>query len=300
MLKAWAQLVRLPNVFTAPADVIAGAALGYHAMDGSVLPANLVCLCLISICYYAGGMILNDVADLEEDKRERPQRPLPSGRIAYSHANIAGSGLLLIGLLLGFTRLPVEKQLWESWPLLLLPVLILSYNFWFKNTWLGPFNMGLCRGCNLMLGTLMMHEVSPATYFAVVIAVLYITGVTLIAYDETRVGTFWRMTIGIVLIEFASVMLVAESCSFQSKVTPIHVYWAMAMAGLFVMAQLALWLPAWEKRTPPLIGRAIKYSIMGLIVIDTIHTMLGIGYPGLLVLLLLLPALYLGKFIYST
>jgi hypothetical protein len=52
--------------------------------------------------------------------------------------------------------------------------------------------------------------------------------------------------------------------------------------------------------TPEAVQSTIKFCIMGLIALETIHLMFSIGLPGLLLLLLLIPALYLGKFIYST
>ena len=42
--------------------------------------------------FYTAGMILNDVADLEVDRRERPERPLPSG--AVSRTALAAFGAL--------------------------------------------------------------------------------------------------------------------------------------------------------------------------------------------------------------
>jgi len=300
MFKAWAQLVRLPNVFTAPADVIAGAALSYHALNETVLPANLVWLCLMSVCFYAGGMILNDVADVEEDRRERPFRPIPSGRISFRHATLAGFGLLLTGLILGFIQLPESKPLWEGWPFLALFLLIICYNFYLKHTVFGPVVMGLCRGCNLMLGTIMISEINNACYFAAVINTIYITGVTIIASDETRQAKGWKMISGLSLIFLSLGMLVTICNQFSLKVSPHHVIAMQWMSLILVVAAATLWIPIIRNPVPANIGRGIKYSIMGLIVINTIYATLGLGFIGLLVLLLLIPALFLGRFIYST
>jgi len=78
-LKAYLQLVRLPNAFTAVADVAAGfLACGGVAGDWR----QGVLIAAASACLYSGGIVLNDVCDLDVDRRERPGRPLPSGRIA--------------------------------------------------------------------------------------------------------------------------------------------------------------------------------------------------------------------------
>ena len=94
---AWLQLVRLPNLFTAAADVAAGF-LFTHAVltDRDVLPMAL--LVVASVLLYAAGVVLNDVFDYGLDCRERPERPFPSGRISLAAARCAGWGSLFAGL----------------------------------------------------------------------------------------------------------------------------------------------------------------------------------------------------------
>ncbi|MCP8713015.1 UbiA family prenyltransferase, partial [Streptomyces sp. AC04842] len=72
---AWAELLRLPALFTVPGDTLAGvAAAGGRPDPRALLPIGS------SLCLYAAGMVLNDWADRAEDAVERPHRPLPSGR----------------------------------------------------------------------------------------------------------------------------------------------------------------------------------------------------------------------------
>src|SRR5262245_11737347 len=99
-IKAWAQLLRIPNVFTALADVIAGALLALHRWPEGDEVLTLIRVCLASACLYSAGMVLNDFFDVEEDTRERPFRPIPSGRVKKETASRVGFGLLLIGLIL--------------------------------------------------------------------------------------------------------------------------------------------------------------------------------------------------------
>ncbi|MZG15114.1 prenyltransferase, partial [Streptomyces sp. SID5914] len=75
-LGAWAELLRLPALFTVPGDALAGAAAA-GARPG---PRTLLAIGS-SLCLYEAGMALNDWADRAEDAAERPHRPLPSGRI---------------------------------------------------------------------------------------------------------------------------------------------------------------------------------------------------------------------------
>src|SRR5436309_14576826 len=94
-VKPYLQLVRLPNLFTAAADSLAGWLLVSGPLDapGQWLP--LVCA---SVCLYAGGIVLNDVFDIDVDRGERPGRPLPSGRVAFRVAVSLGWALLVLGL----------------------------------------------------------------------------------------------------------------------------------------------------------------------------------------------------------
>ncbi len=73
---AWAELLRLPALFTVPGDALAGAAAA-GARPG---PRTLLAIAS-SLCLYEAGMALNDWADRAEDAVERPHRPLPSGRV---------------------------------------------------------------------------------------------------------------------------------------------------------------------------------------------------------------------------
>ena len=80
--RAYAQLIRLPNVFTALADI----ALGWLCAVAAGTPAarwpSFLLLMASSACLYSAGMIWNDFFDVEQDQRERPFRPIPSGRIS--------------------------------------------------------------------------------------------------------------------------------------------------------------------------------------------------------------------------
>src|SRR5690242_2306567 len=93
-IKPYLQLVRLPNVFTAAADSLAGWLLvrGTFETPGRWLP-----LLAASMAIYAAGIALNDVFDLATDLKERPDRPLPSGQVSRSFAVSLGAILLLLG-----------------------------------------------------------------------------------------------------------------------------------------------------------------------------------------------------------
>src|SRR3954463_16773363 len=132
-----ARLVRLPNVFTALADICLGA------LAADALPErwpSFLCVLLASGLLYSSGMVWNDYFDIEQDRRERPFRPLPSGRVSGPAALRLGTGLLAGGwaaaALAGF-----HAETWDPVPAAvggLLVAAILLYDRWLKRTPAGP------------------------------------------------------------------------------------------------------------------------------------------------------------------
>jgi 4-hydroxybenzoate polyprenyltransferase len=108
-LLAYLQLFRLPNVFTAMADI----AMGFWFTHATVSGADWIVFALLLIassCLYTAGMVLNDVYDLEIDRRERPQRPLPSGRIDARFAKVLGLSLLIAGIVFASAVSALQKS----------------------------------------------------------------------------------------------------------------------------------------------------------------------------------------------
>ena len=85
----WLRLLRLPNLFTAPGDSLAGyfRATTFRS-DASICVWRIVLLAAISVFTYAFGIVMNDIMDYQEDCRNRPERPLPSGKISSDRATI--------------------------------------------------------------------------------------------------------------------------------------------------------------------------------------------------------------------
>ncbi len=146
-LKSYLQLIRLPNIFTAAADSLAGGLL----VTGSLYDLEQgLPLILASASTYAGGIVLNDVFDFETDRIERPGRPLPSGRIGRPFAALVGAALLAMGMALVLVAGTPHGWLVQ----LALIACILAYDAGMKRTLLGPQVMGACRGLNLLLGAI--------------------------------------------------------------------------------------------------------------------------------------------------
>ena len=94
-LLSYLRLLRIPNVFTAIADI----AMGFLFVTHSLVPAGGFFLLVVATCgLYLAGMVLNDVFDVEVDRVERPERPVPSGEVSLPTARIIGFALLLVGV----------------------------------------------------------------------------------------------------------------------------------------------------------------------------------------------------------
>ena len=130
----FARLVRLPNAFTAMADICLGA-LVTGALPERLVP--FIFLLMASTCLYWAGMVWNDYFDLEQDKRERPFRPLASGRVTVSMALVVGSLLLSLGVIFALAATTNSFLI-----ACLLVAAILLYDGLLKRTWAGTIMMG--------------------------------------------------------------------------------------------------------------------------------------------------------------
>jgi 4-hydroxybenzoate polyprenyltransferase len=223
---AWLQLVRVPNLFTVPGDVIAGWLLVNGA--GAKFDAHVAALVASSVLFYAGGLILNDVSDYETDLKERPNRPLPSGRIGKNAAL-----WVMIVCFAGALALARFASVHVFQCGLILTALIVLYNQQAKKHPVGgPVVMGLCRGFNLLLGAcLAPTTIFPkAAWICAAIETLYIFRVTSLARRETEGGKITPKTIGALI----------------SLLLPIQAAFCIASgAGKLSWAAAALLLACW-------------------------------------------------------
>ena len=75
-LRAWLQLLRAPNLLTVAGDPIVGFMLAGAFAEHTVVPLRLIWAGLASVLFYCAGLVHNDLCDLAEDRRDRPDRPL--------------------------------------------------------------------------------------------------------------------------------------------------------------------------------------------------------------------------------
>jgi 4-hydroxybenzoate polyprenyltransferase len=298
-LLAFAQLLRLPNVFTAFADIcMAACAAGYITSR----PGSFALMLLGSGCLYLGGMVWNDFFDRKEDAKTQPHRPIPSGRVSKNEALVLGLTLILVGGMgmgaaIGNGR---TSEVGPGWMLLPagLVLAILLYDGWLKRTVVGPVAMGLCRFLNVLIGLCATGAVPEwlRIHLAGVVG-LYIVGVTWFARTEETESRRWQ------LIAAAGVMAAAV---FLAVAIPVHLdegrvpfYYPYLLAGFVLFVGFPI-DTAIREPTPNRVQMAVKRCIFGLVILDAVLATAFVGWPGLLIGLLLLPAAWLGKWVYST
>lgn len=300
-LLAYAQLLRLPNVFTSFADIaLAGCAVGLYS-DNAL---TLFLLFAASGSLYLGGMVWNDVFDRAEDARDRAFRPIPSGRVNLGTAIVLGCLLLILGI--GFAAwATVQCEGFERIvnPLsvaIVLTLAILLYDGILKHTPLGPVGMGFCRFLNVLMGlaavSLMSLPEGLPWHLASVIGV-YIVGVTWFARTEERVSQKWPLILAATVIALSLIVGLFLPLYFSPDTTPIYFPYLLTLFGIVIGVSV---VRAIRSPQPKNVQTAIKRCILGLVVLDAVLATVFVGASGLLILLLLPPGLLLGKWVYST
>ena len=141
-LGALVELVRLPAALTVPGDTLAGAAAaGRVGRSAAVLP-------LASVSLYWAGMALNDWADRDLDAVERPERPIPSGRVAPEAALALAAGLTASGV--GIAALAGGRR--AAATAAALSGVVWAYDTVLKESPAGPVAMAAARGLDVLLG----------------------------------------------------------------------------------------------------------------------------------------------------
>lgn len=246
-LRAWLELCRLSNLPTVWTNVTAAWWLG-----GAADPRTLALLLAGASLVYPAGMVLNDAFDAAIDRRERPQRPIPSGRIAAGSAWIAGSAGLGLGgalLILGGAA---------PWLAALLALAVLAYDWLHAKSAWTTLLMALCRALLWWL---------PATQFSPTIAIwstalfAYIAGVSLLARDEasgpTRGANFW----------FARILLLSPALAAALQPEALQ-NWALPLFVLLIAGVLR----SLDAARPATIGRAVGWLLAGIPLLDTMAT----------------------------
>ena len=258
---AWGRLLRLPNLLTVPGDPLAGFLLATRG-DGSLLPAGGAAAS--SLCFYAAGLIINDLSDIDTDRQQRPDRPLPSGQIRPLAASAVA--LALLGAGQGFCCL-LDPQAWRIGWMLMLTIFL--YNLRFKNIpALRPLTMGACRGLSVLLGATAVpatKPLSPALVLAVATIAGYVAAVAHIARREmaaTPIGNERWMPAVVLAFGFALISQIQPVDSIPSQ---LGFFGSFLLAGI-VTLDVAHRLGGTTRPEPKELTRARVPFLIGLLI----------------------------------
>jgi len=304
MWRPYLQLVRLPNTFTAFADVL----MGYLVTHGSANPwPPLVLLLASSGLIYSAGMALNDAYDVEQDRRERPQRPIPSGRVPLATAFRLGFGMLGAGVLCGMLAGLGARSIWPGVTAASVALLAWGYDAWLKRTPLGPLAMGGCRTLNVLLGMSLAESWSPPLLLIAGALGVYVAGITWFARKEAAVSR--RIQLGgatLVMATGLGALAALPWVDAQSAGPTVALATSAAERYPLLIAVLAFLILrrcflAVLDPVPPRVQAAVKQAIFSLVVLDAAVTLAACGpLWATAVIVLLAPTLLLGRWLYAT
>lgn len=302
-LRAYLELVRAPNLFTAAADV----AMGFlfvrmtQACEQSWLLAPLV---VASILLYASGVVLNDLFDRSADAQHRPERPLPSGRVSLTAARRLGWLLLLAGTAIGWLSALLVGHLRPGLVAALLALCILLYDAWLKRTPVGPLLMGGCRMFNVLLGMSVATAAWQAEHWLVAVGIgIYVVGVTWFARSEATRSSRLHLAAATAVMILGIALLASFPAWTDDHVSPpreLPDHWGLLM---LILATVVGWrcLRAVIDPAPARVQSVVKMCILWLVVLDAAVCYAVAGpVAAAIILLLLLPAGLLGRWIRLT
>jgi 4-hydroxybenzoate polyprenyltransferase len=247
-----------------------GFVVTQHGIDSERDFANFAMLVGASCLLYLSGMVLNDVFDANVDAVERPERPIPSGRIPLRSATLVGSSMLIAGVALGWL-VTLHANDWRPGVVAtILSTVILLYDGKLKRSRFAPLLMGECRFLNVLLG--MSLFLIPWGNCELLLSGgigLYIMGVTIFARTDARRSARSRLVTGFVILASGILML-----AFLPPLTDYRPPLEISIAGWFLLwaaigliivrrCVLAIIEPA-----PSRVQAAVRHCVQSLIVLD--------------------------------
>jgi 4-hydroxybenzoate polyprenyltransferase len=294
--KDYLLLIRLPNLFTLPSNILVGFVIASALTLTFTSFVQVLLLVTISIFLYCVGLVLNDLFDYSTDKKERPDRPLASGKISRKEA------IVLVTI---FSVIALSLSLLVSVPTFGISLVLIALIFWYdkylKNTQAGPFTIAAARVMNVMLGTsASLNAIDSFPQFVILVFVLTITFVyvSLIGFISKYEVQGFSENIKLYLIPviiagiISSIMLFTFIGFFKYESLIILVLF------LFIMVKAVYRI---QKKDSIGIQQCIQRMIMSIIILDSTYLSGIRGLEvGLVVLLLIVPLLILSRKMYMT
>ena len=310
-LKQYLLLIRLPNVFTALSNVVAGYFSLTRPSDASFIDLSM--LIASSVLLYVFGIILNDYFDLETDRKERPFRPLPSGRVSKRSALFLAVLALLsanvIASLVSTTSLIISA---------FLSAVVFGYDYGLKRGRSGPLAMGTARFLNAFLGASpalflfplntgqqIASEFPWTTLLAAGAVFAYVYAITLLSRKEIgeyerniyrrTVAQSFSIIIGMVVVAALVLGFYLKSTEISVNILLFSVVIYLTLKGLFSDAGNS------STGQSQRIQHAIRNLVLSIVILDSIFIAAFAGlFYGIASLVLIVPPIILAKKLYVT
>lgn len=330
MLGQYLLLIRAPNLFTVPSNILSG----YFAttLIGDADITQLLLLIFSSIFLYVAGIILNDYFDINVDRKERPNRPLASGQITKRSALLIATSSIVAGNVLSWS------VSWNSFIIsFCLTIVIFIYNYWLKRNRAGnPLTMGSARFLNVLLGGSsalgLVTKMDLTLVFVGYCLFLYTAAISLLSLKEVSTGERlsnkeWIpivLSFLTVLLTIGSILVAGFSGYFQTSFIFNLIIFSCIMCicffHLFSRLKRITNLTSrgqYKEDDPKIeddgvdsinqtnisreIQHKVKTMILSIVVLDSIFLSGLVGiYAGFAVLLLVIPPILLGRKLYVT
>jgi 4-hydroxybenzoate polyprenyltransferase len=211
-----------------------------------------------SVCIYWGGMALNDWADREIDAVERPERPIPSGRVSASTAFGLAAGLTAAGLALA-GRAGGRSALATS---AVLAATAWSYDLKAKNTAAGPVFMAAARALDVLVGAGDQRRRAWGPALAVG---THILGVTAMSRGEVHGSTPLPARGALGATSAIAAATIGRPGRVAAASGPTGLAATAVLTGLFAQAVGPAQVAAAHEPSGPKLRRAVGAGIHGLV-----------------------------------
>ena len=264
-VQAYLHLIRPSNFMIAIASIFVACLLAGGTIDMLV---PIIAAALAGGVIGAGGMVINDLYDIEIDRINKPERPLPAGLISRKSALLTYVLLSVTGIFFNFFTSTAALII----ALAAVPM-IFAYSAYLKRTpLLGNLLVAFLTGLAFLYGGAAVGRIE-ATVMPAVFAFLINAGREVIKDMEDREGdaqlgartlpiVYGMRTASIVATILLAAVIVATSIPYVTGMYGIR-YYLLVNAGVNAVLLYVLW-HLWRDQSPVTLHRLsvlLKYDM---------------------------------------
>jgi heme O synthase-like polyprenyltransferase len=289
-------LIRIPNLFTIPSNVMVG--FSQLVLLNNANWTTLLILIVTSLLLYTVGIVLNDYIDRQIDRRERPTRPLPSGRISARSALI----LVLVATLSSILAAAYVSSLTLIIVLIIIGT-ILAYDCWLKSSTFGHFVMALSRVFNIVLGFspllfLPFSNNNDLIRIFVILSSMFIYVFTISYLSKFETGALSKKinyTVSVPSISTIPILLALFTIMGYFKLDLLFIL------PIFIGMLLITFGKRYVRLGTNEAGHIVRNLVLSIIILDSLFMSGSVGLVyGLSLLVFLIPAIILSRKFYVT